>query len=111
MSESAFTNVSVMTQANISYDGRCSSHTMLFEDGSKKMLGVILPNDDSLPEYVFQPQSAERIEILSGRCQVKFNEQDGYLDYHENQAFIVAGDSSYAIKTNNVLQYICHLEG
>ena len=38
-----FDQVSVLKQANIYFDGKCVSHTVLFADGSKKTLGVIFP--------------------------------------------------------------------
>ena len=50
MTAAQFTNVTVNAQATITYDGRCSSHTIMFEDGRHKTLGVILPCDSSV-EY------------------------------------------------------------
>ena len=41
---SQFDNVSVLKAANVYFDGKCVSHTVLFPDGSKKTLGVILPS-------------------------------------------------------------------
>ena len=37
-------NVTVTTQANVYFDGKCVSHTILRTDGSRKTLGVILPS-------------------------------------------------------------------
>ena len=37
-------NVSVSTQANVYFDGKCISHSITFADGSKKSVGVILPS-------------------------------------------------------------------
>ena len=39
-----FHNVSVVKQANVYFDGKCVSHTVQFNDGSKKTVGVILPS-------------------------------------------------------------------
>ncbi len=111
MSATEFANVSVLTEANLHYDGRCSSHTLLFEDGSKKMLGVILPNDEDITTYRFNTQTSERMEIISGECKVKIKGSEEYKLYRAGQAFMVAGDSSFKLRTNDVLQYICHLEG
>ena len=41
---SQFDNVSVINKANVYFDGRCVSHTILLEDGTRKTLGVILPS-------------------------------------------------------------------
>lgn len=111
MSVAEYTQVSVLTNANISYEGRCSSHTILFDDGSKKMLGIILPNDDSISEYHFETHTSERIEILSGECQAKVSTESDYQNYRPGQSFLVAGNSNFKLKTADIIQYICHLEG
>jgi uncharacterized protein YaiE (UPF0345 family) len=38
-----FDQVSIVKRANVYFDGKCVSHTVLFADGSRKTLGVILP--------------------------------------------------------------------
>lgn len=111
MSVAEYTQVSVLTKANISYDGRCISHTILFDDGSKKMLGVILPNDDDIQEYHFKTHTSERIEILSGECQVKIGIEDNHENYRPGQSFLVSGNSHFQLKTSDIVQYLCHLEG
>ena len=42
-SATQFDNVSVVKRANVYFDGKCVSHTVLFPDGTRKTLGVILP--------------------------------------------------------------------
>ncbi|WP_434352895.1 pyrimidine/purine nucleoside phosphorylase [Psychrobacter sp. HD31] len=110
MSVAEFTNVSVVSKANVSYDGRCSSHTLLFEDGSKKMLGVVSPNDETVNEYHFATHTSERMEIISGECEVKIEGEETFNKYRAGQSFMVAGDSGFELRTNQILQYICHLE-
>jgi hypothetical protein len=44
MTMSQFDKVSVVKQANVYFDGKCVSHTVLLADGSRKTLGVILPS-------------------------------------------------------------------
>jgi uncharacterized protein YaiE (UPF0345 family) len=46
----------------------CISHTVQFEDGTKKTLGVILPTEQAL---TFETHVPERMEIISGECRVK----------------------------------------
>lgn len=108
---STYDHVSVVKHANISYDGRCSSHTVLFGDGRKKMLGVILPCDEMVTEYKFETHTSERIEILSGECEVKINGEEEFTYHRAGQAFMVAGNSSFVLRTEQIVQYICHLEG
>ena len=76
-----YDQVSVVKNATTSYDGRCSSHTVLFEDGSKKMLGVILPCDEHVREYEFATHTSERMEITSGECEVKITGEEEFTYY------------------------------
>ena len=39
-----FDNVSVTKQANVYFDGKCVSHTLVLADGTRKSLGVIFPS-------------------------------------------------------------------
>lgn len=111
MPATTYEHVSVVKTATISYDGRCSSHTILFEDGSKKMLGVILPSDDVVPEYEFATHTSERMEIVDGGCEVKVDGEEDFSYYRTGQSFMVAGESSFVLRTEHIVQYICHLEG
>ncbi|WP_230658736.1 pyrimidine/purine nucleoside phosphorylase [Psychrobacter sp. I-STPA10] len=111
MPSTTYDHVSVVKNANISYDGRCSSHTVLFGDGSKKMLGVILPCDELITEYQFETHTSERIEILTGECEVKIAGEDTFTYHRAGQAFMVAGHSHFVLRTEQIVQYICHLEG
>ena len=38
-----FDNVTAVCKANVYFDGKVISHTLLFPDGTRKTLGVILP--------------------------------------------------------------------
>ena len=51
---SEFTNVTVVKKANIYFDGKVASHTVLFPDGSKKTLGIMQAGD-----YEFSTGAAE----------------------------------------------------
>ena len=39
-----FDGISVIKKANVYFDGKCVSHTVLFADGSRKSVGVIFPS-------------------------------------------------------------------
>ena len=41
---SQYDNVSVVKKANVYFDGKCVSHTVVLADGTKKTVGVILPS-------------------------------------------------------------------
>ena len=38
-----FEQVTIVKQANVYYDGKVTSRTVLFADGTRKTLGIILP--------------------------------------------------------------------
>ena len=40
-----FKNVTVIKKANVYFDGKVTSRTVMFPDGSKKTLGVMLPGE------------------------------------------------------------------
>lgn len=106
-----FDHVSVEKIANVYYEGRTFSRTVWFEDGRKKMLGIVMPCDNEITEYTFKTESSERIEILAGECEIKRAGESEYTYYRAGQAFLVEGHSSYVMKNEEVVQYICHFEG
>ena len=57
---SQFTNDTVVKAANMYFDGKVVSRTVLFPDGSKKTLGVMQPGD-----YEFGTSQAEVMEIMA----------------------------------------------
>jgi uncharacterized protein YaiE (UPF0345 family) len=48
MSSAQFDHVTVVKKSNVYFGGLCISHTVQFEDGTKKTLGVILPSEQAL---------------------------------------------------------------
>jgi uncharacterized protein YaiE (UPF0345 family) len=98
-----FTGVTAVTKANVYFDGKVVSHSILLADGSKKTLGLIYPGD-----YHFGTQKAERMEIVSGYCTVNI---DGASDYQvclAGGAFDVPANSGFRILvTEGICEYIC----
>ena len=42
---SEFTNVTIVREANVYFDGKVSSRIVLFPGGEKKTLGIMLPGE------------------------------------------------------------------
>ena len=63
---SQFDNVSVKKAANVYFDGKCVSHTVLFADGTKKTVGVIFPSN-----LTFNTAAPEVMELNAGACKNK----------------------------------------
>lgn len=99
---SEFKNVSVIKKANVYFDGKCVSHTVLLADGSKKSVGVILPS-----KLTFNTGAPEVMELLEGRCRVTLKGGSAQ-EYQGGQSFNVPGDSSFDIETLETLHYVCH---
>ncbi|MEQ1668403.1 MAG: pyrimidine/purine nucleoside phosphorylase [Sulfuriferula sp.] len=100
---SQFDQVSVVKQANIYFDGKCVSHTVLFADGTKKTIGVIFPS-----QLVFNTGLPEIMEINGGKCRVKLAGESEWKTYQAGEQFSVPGDSSFDIETLETLDYVCH---
>ena len=98
-----FTGITALTKANVYYDGRVVSHTLLFPDGLKKTLGLIYPG-----KYHFNTGLAEGMEIVAGACRVKVHGQSTPTDYAAGAVFEVGAESGFEIEvTQGLCEYIC----
>lgn len=98
-----FDNVSVVKKANIYFDGKCVSHTVLFADGTRKTLGVIFPSS-----LTFNTGAPEVMEINAGTCRIRLKGEEAWTTYEAGQSFNVPGNSSFDIETLETLDYVCH---
>jgi len=102
-----FSPVTAVARANVYFDGRVVSHTLLFPDGSKKTLGLIYPGT-----YHFGTDAAERMDITDGACSWVV---DGGTEVQSNGAgssFEVPGKSGFTITvTEGICQYVCSFLG
>ena len=98
-----FDNVSVVKQANLYFDGKCVSHTVLFPDGTKKTLGVILPSS-----LTFNTGAPEVMELNAGKCRIRLKGETAWTTYSGGESFSVPGKSSFDIETLETLDYVCH---
>jgi uncharacterized protein YaiE (UPF0345 family) len=98
-----FDNVSVAKKANIYFDGKCVSHTVLFADGTKKTIGVIFPSS-----LTFNTGAPEIMELNAGKCRIRLKGETEWKTYEGGQRFNVPGNSSFDIETVETLDYVCH---
>lgn len=98
-----FDQVSVVKKANVYFDGKCVSHTVLLADGTRKSVGVILPS-----KLTFGTGAPEIMELLEGRCRVKLAGETEFKEYAGGQSFDAPGNSSFDIETLETLHYVCH---
>src|SRR3546814_2017264 len=98
-----FDQVSVLKKANVYFDGKCVSHTVVLADGTRKSVGVILPSTLN-----FGTAAPETMELLEGHCRVRLKGQDQWIEYRGGQSFAAPGHSAFDIETIETLHYVCH---
>ncbi|HEY3418750.1 MAG TPA: pyrimidine/purine nucleoside phosphorylase [Armatimonadota bacterium] len=101
-----YDQVSVLTKANVYFDGNVVSHTVLFASGEKKTLGLIYPG-----AYNFGTGAPERMDIVSGACRVRLAGEEAWTAYAAGSFFQVPGNSSFDIAVEDgIAEYICSYE-
>jgi uncharacterized protein YaiE (UPF0345 family) len=101
---SQFDNVSVVSKANVYFDGKCVSHSITLADGTKKSVGVILP-----ATLTFNTGAPEIMETVAGACRVKLAGESEWTTYGTGQSFKVPGNSSFDIEVaGEPYHYVCH---
>ena len=97
-----FNNVKIIKKANVYFDGKVTSRTILFADGTKKTLGFMLAG-----EYEFNTDSKELMEVIGGDMEIMQKGEDAYKTYTEGQSFIVTEKSSFKIIVGKFADYCC----
>ncbi len=97
-----FSGVTVIKKANVYFEGRVTSRTVLFPDGSKKTLGIMLPG-----EYEFGTADPEIMEIISGELEVMLPGAIAWRGIKGGETFNVAGNSKFQLRVSVVTDYCC----
>ena len=102
-----FHGVTAVAKANVYFDGKVVSHSILFPDNSKKTLGLIYPG-----KFHFGTDKAELMEIVAGQCVVTLDGQTAVKTYSAGQSFDVPAKSGFDIEvTSGLCEYICSFIG
>ena len=99
---SEFRNVTVIKKANVYFDGKVTSRTVVFPDGSKKTLGVMLPG-----EYSFNTGDKEVMEILAGDLEVQLPGSSRWKKVQGGEQFEVPAQSKFSLKAASLTDYCC----
>lgn len=99
---SEFKNVTVVKAANVYFDGKVTSRTVLFESGEKKTLGIMMPGD-----YEFGTAKKEIMEILAGEMTVLLPGSEQWLTIKGGESFEVPADSKFKLVVKTVSDYCC----
>ncbi len=103
MTTSKIYNISVTTQANVYFDGKCVSHNITLADGTQKSVGVVLPST-----LTFNTGAPEIMECVGGSCEYKLKGSSEWLVSKAGEKFNVPGQSSFEIRVTEPYHYICH---
>ena len=99
----SFANVTVTTKANVYFDGKVISHTIILPGGEKKTLGLIYPGT-----YHFGTDLAELMEITAGSCSVTPDGESNSEAYDPGSSFEVPAKSGFTITVEkDICEYIC----
>ncbi len=99
---STFENVSIVKKANVYFDGRVTSRTVVFPNGEKKTLGIMMPG-----EYEFGTADKELMEIIAGKLEVLLPDEDNWRTVEGGQSFEVKSDSKFKLVVKALTDYCC----
>lgn len=98
-----FNQVTAEAKANVYFDGKVISHTIIMPDESKKTLGVILPGS-----YHFGTEAAERMDIVGGSCEVTLDCSEDRQSVECDSSFEVPANSGFTIHVaGEPCHYVC----
>jgi uncharacterized protein YaiE (UPF0345 family) len=103
MTTQTLDGVSVTTQANVYFDGKCVSHSVTFPDGTRKSVGVVLP-----ATLTFNTGAPEIMECVAGACEYKLAGSDVWVRSSAGERFSAPGNSKFDIRVTDAYHYICH---
>ena len=103
MTTQTLDGVTVNTQANVYFDGKCVSHGITLADGTKKSVGVILPST-----LTFNTGAPEIMECVAGSCEYKLDRTDNWVKSTPGEKFSIPGNSKFDIRVTESYHYICH---
>ncbi len=103
MAQTEFKGVTAVAKANVYFDGKVVSHTILSPDGARKTLGLIYPGS-----FHFGTAAAERMEIVAGSCRVRLDGTSAWSTHGTGQMFEVPAKSGFDIEVaSGICEYIC----
>lgn len=99
---SQFEQVTVVKKANVYFGGQVTSRTVLFADGTKKTLGIMMAG-----EYEFGTDSNELMEILGGEMDVLLPGATEWHTVKEGDEFRVPANSKFKLVVKETTDYCC----
>ena len=97
-----YENVHVDKLANIYFNGNVISRNIFLKDGSRKTLGVMLPG-----EYEFNTEARELMEIISGKLNLKIQNDIEWTLIKDRMDFNIPKNSSFKVEVLEIVNYTC----
>ena len=97
-----FEQATIVKRANVYYEGKVTSRTVFFADGTRKTLGIILPG-----RYSFGTAQKEHMEILGGTLKALLPGETQWQSFAEGQTFEIAANSKFEVEAEGVCDYCC----
>jgi uncharacterized protein YaiE (UPF0345 family) len=98
----SFINVEVIKKANVYFGGKVTSRTVIFHNGDRKTLGIMMPG-----EYEFGTADRELMEIMAGTLEVLLPNQNEWRMIIGGQSFEVPANSKFKLKVTELTDYCC----
>ena len=102
MADDRFEHVTAIKKANVYFDGKVTSRAILFPDGTRKTLGIMLPGD-----YEFGTGAREVMEVLGGEMTVLLPGRTEWHTFKPGDSFEVPANSKFKLKIEQVADYCC----
>lgn len=100
--ENVFENVAVTAQANVYFDGKVNSRTIVKSTGEKITLGFMLPG-----EYEFSTAAKELMEVVNGELQALLPGKDGWETFAPGSSFSIPENSVFKVRVATFADYCC----
>lgn len=98
-----FDHVAINKKANVYYDGKVVSYSLLFPDMTQKTVGVILP-----ATVGFDTDEPEIMEIVAGKCRVRIGEADPWKLFEGGQRFHIPRTAHFDLEALEPVHYVRH---
>ena len=97
-----YKDVNVDKIANIYFEGNVISRNIFLKDGSRKTLGVMLPGN-----YEFSTDTIELMEIISGKLNLKLQNDEDWKSIKDGMSFNIPKNSSFKVEVLELVNYTC----
>ena len=96
-----FKGVSIAKAANILFEGNITSRTIVFEDNSRKTLGIMLPG-----EYELNTVNKEIIDIQRGKIDLLLPATD-WQEFEGPASFEIPANTKFKLRVHTLVDYCC----